>query len=140
MKFLITGIEGFVGPHLEQYLQSQDCEVVGTFLEMNSPPPNYIKMDITDASEVSSVMAQVQPEYIIHLAGFSSVGKSFEHPELCQKINVEGTKNLLDGVIQHHLKPKILIISSGEVYGKPNKTPITEMLQFHQLLLMHLHG
>ena len=126
MKFLVTGIEGFVGPHLERFLQSQDCEVIGTYLEMDSPLPNYIKMDLTDISEVSAVISEVQPEYVIHLAGFSSVGKSFEQPELCNQINVEGTKNLLDAIIQNHLKPKILIVSSGEVYGNPAIIPIAE--------------
>ena len=65
-------------------------------------------------------------DYIFHLAGFSSVHKSFQQPELCYKVNVVGTKNLIENVKNLDLKCKILIISSAEVYGKPKYLPIPE--------------
>ncbi|GAG14942.1 unnamed protein product, partial [marine sediment metagenome] len=58
--------------------------------------------------------------------GFSSVKKSFDYPELCKKINVQGTKNILESTLKTKISPRILIISSADIYGIPKKIPIPE--------------
>jgi GDP-4-dehydro-6-deoxy-D-mannose reductase len=126
MIALITGIGGFVGPYLKQELESKGYTVYG--LELNGQfNDKIIRCDITDFDSVYDAINKVKPDVVFHLAGFSSVAKSFENPELCFKINVDGTKNLLNAIIRIGIKPKILIVSSSEVYGKPKYNPIDEL-------------
>jgi len=129
MKAFITGINGFVGKHLSDFLLSKGFEVIGTDLTDGFDGNNKVKyftLDILDADKLKQVMNEIKPDFIFHLAGFSSVKKSFEQPELCRKINVIGTKNLLDSVVKANINPKILIISSADVYGVPESVPIKE--------------
>ena len=135
MKVLITGIEGFVGPYLADLLLKKGHEVYGSFFteirkDNSYPIPTAnvkkIHLDVTDKSETERVIKEICPEEIYHLAGFSSVKQSWDNPELCWKINVEGTKNLLDAVLAAGISPRILIVSSAEVYGTPRYLPIDE--------------
>ena len=71
------------------------------------------------------------PDFIFHLAGQSSVGKSWKEPGLTKTVHVEGTRNLLKAVVAAKLEPKILIVSSAEVYGVPKTLPITEAHPVH---------
>ncbi|MGV8141871.1 MAG: GDP-mannose 4,6-dehydratase [Candidatus Woesearchaeota archaeon] len=124
MIALITGMNGFVGPYLESELVSKGYIVYG--IDIRSDGKKIFSCDITDFDSVLSVIEKVRPDVIFHLAGFSSVSRSFQEPELCFKINVDGTKNLLDAVTKTGIKPKILVISSSEIYGIPKYIPIDE--------------
>jgi len=129
MKTLITGIEGFVGPYLAKVLLEKKHAVCGTYLNgvtKKIDDVDYFHLDVTDKKEAASVISKIRPDYIFHLAGFSSVSSSWKNPERCFIVNVEGTRNLLDAVLAAKISPKILIVSSAEVYGKPVKLPITE--------------
>lgn len=124
-KALITGINGFVGPYLKKELEHHDYEVFG--IDLKGDDKKVFSCDITDPDSVYNTISKVEPDFIFHLAGFSSVGKSFQQPELCKKINVDGTRNLLDAVVKAGLmRSRILIVSSAEVYGKAEKIPIDE--------------
>ena len=125
---LITGINGFVGPYLKDELNSNGYDVYSIDLNETSNQSGHkiIRCDLTDFDSVYNAISKIKPDVIFHLAGFSSVAKSFENPEICFKINVDGTKNLLDAVIKAGINPKILVISSSEVYGKPKYNPIDE--------------
>jgi len=133
MKVLITGIEGFVGPYIADSLLQDGAEVIGTYLITQrqethplNPKITSEQLDVTDTKAVDALIKKIRPDAIVHLAGFSSVSQSWKHPELCWKINVEGTRNLLEAVVRANINPTILIISSAEVYGKPLRLPITE--------------
>jgi len=129
MKALITGVNGFVGKHLSNFLLSKDFEVWGIDISEDfngSPKVNYKKSNILDKEELNQLMKEISPDYIFHLAGFSSVKKSFENPELCKKINVGGTENILESVLTAKINSKILIITSAEIYGIPKTIPIKE--------------
>jgi GDP-4-dehydro-6-deoxy-D-mannose reductase len=126
MNALVTGIDGFVGPHLARHLKKTGYSVIGTYLSDLEQSESSYHMDVTDPAEVNSVIGEVKPDAIFHLAGFSSVSASFKDPDACMAINAGGTKNLLDGVIAAGIKPKVLVVSSAEVYGNPSKIPVTE--------------
>ena len=131
---LITGISGFVGPYLAKELIQNKYDVFGLDRSgKNNPDSKFeiqdshiLQCNLLDKNNVFKVINEIRPDYIFHLAGFSSVKDSWEKPELCRKINVEGTKNLLEGIISAKLDPKILIVTSAEVYGKPKKLPLKE--------------
>jgi GDP-4-dehydro-6-deoxy-D-mannose reductase len=80
---------------------------------------------------VQNIIAEIKPDLIFHLAAQSSVEKSFKQPELTYKINVEGTNNIFASLINCNIKPRVLIVSSADVYGTPDKLPITEEAELH---------
>jgi GDP-4-dehydro-6-deoxy-D-mannose reductase len=118
---LITGGTGFVGKYLKDCLLKHGHTV--KTMDLNDP---INPVDITDRDMVLAEIRRIRPDRIYHLAGFSSVALSFKKPELCMKINVEGTKNLLKAISSCGLSPRTLIVSSADVYGKPQYSPIDE--------------
>ena len=109
MKVLITGINGFVGHYLKEYFLAKGDEVFG--FDLGGEFSNAIfKCDITNADEVADVIKKTLPDKIFHLAGFSSVKKSFDQPDLTWKINYEGAKNLLDAVLKFTPGAKVLLL------------------------------
>lgn len=127
MKSLITGVSGFVGPYLAKHLLNNKYKVLGIDLIKKKIENVFsYQVDILDREGLFSVMRKVKPNYVFHLAAQSSVKKSFEQSELTKKINVGGTKNLLDSVLNAKVNPAILIVSSAQIYGIPQQIPITE--------------
>ena len=142
MRVLITGITGFVGSHLAEYILENhpDVEIAG-LLRWRSPRSNIaavadkVKLyfgDIQDLPSVQKVLSDYKPDVIFHLAAQSYVDFSFLAPIETLGTNVIGTCNLLEAV--KGLKeadgydPVIHICSSSEVYGqvRENEVPITE--------------
>ena len=136
MKALITGITGFVGSHLAEYLLKQDVEVFGTYrwrspLDNIKDIKNKIKLvncELRDLSSVYSTISQTRPDFIFHLAAQSYVPASFSIPADTLITNIIGTTNLLEAVRMNKIDPVIHICSSSEVYGQVRKeeVPITE--------------
>lgn len=126
MKTLITGIGGFVGPYLKTCLEKEGHEIFGFERNRRENSKNIYYGDILNSEDIQKAITQTTPDFIVHLAGFSSAKKSFNEPELCRRINVEGTKNLIESCLKLKKKTRVLIISSAEIYGKPQKSLITE--------------
>jgi len=126
MKALITGSTGFVGPYLKKELESHGYEVFGLDRSNKNNVSGVFCGDITDTNFVKETIKEIKPDEVYHLAGFSSVKKSFDEPELAMKVNVDGTKNILLAVREFCPKTKVLIISSSDVYGNPKKNPVNE--------------
>ncbi len=120
MKILLTGASSYVGARL--YIDLKDeHEVIGTY-NTNKLFFEFIKMDITNASEVLSVVREHRPEIIVHVAAIPSIKWCEENPELAVKINEEGTKNVVDAA--NDIKAKVIYISStaaidpNNLYGR----------------------
>ena len=124
MKALITGINGFVGPYLKQHLSKNNFEVYGTDIS-DGQNVDY-KADILNKDQIEKLISETAPDFIFHLAAQSSVKLSWSNPELTNKINVKGTKNLLDAIKSHTPDARVLIVSSADIYGIPKKIPLTE--------------
>ena len=128
MKALITGVDGFVGKYLSEYLLEQGYEVYGTTISENykNNKINVKKMNLLDTERINKIINDVKPDKIFHLAGQSAVGLSWEKPVLTVNINVNGTLNLLEAVRNHSKDSKILIIGSSDQYGpiKPEECTI----------------
>lgn len=127
MRILITGIDGFVAPFLARELSTEN-EVFGTYLlePKKENGVDYHFMDILDAKSVSDAINHAKPDVVYHLAGFSSVADSWNNPEMTMKVNAEGTRNILEAVQAAKLSPKIVAVSSADVYGVPRYVPIDE--------------
>jgi GDP-mannose 4,6-dehydratase len=138
MLALITGITGFVGSHLAEYLLAShpEVEVVG-LKRWRSPKDNLRKVlkdirlfdgDLRDLSSLLKLLSTFPPEVIFHLAAQSYVPTSYTAPVDTIETNVAGTFNLLEAVRISRLDPIIHICSSSEVYGQidPKNVPIRE--------------
>ncbi|MBI2580183.1 GDP-mannose 4,6-dehydratase [Candidatus Woesearchaeota archaeon] len=126
-RALITGVSGFVGPYLVKHLVNNGFEVFGVDRSGKKVEGCAVeRCDVTDYDAVAAVVKQAQPSFIFHLAGQSSVARSWKEPGLTRKINVGGTRNLLDAVAAAGISPEVLIVSSAEVYGIAKKFPTAE--------------
>ncbi|MDP6227702.1 MAG: GDP-mannose 4,6-dehydratase [Dehalococcoidia bacterium] len=138
MKSLITGITGFVGSHLADYILEEHPGVeVSGIKRWRSPQDNIRQLrhrvklhdcDLRDLSSLINVLSQVKPDVIFHLAAQSYVTTSYIAPADTVEVNVGGTLNLLEAVRICELDPVIHICSSSEVYGQVTEKdiPITE--------------
>ncbi len=127
MKSLITGAGGFVGPYLVAHLIAQGHTVYGIErAERNVKNCEMFAADILDKKKIPEIIKKIKPDYIFHLAGQSSVEVSWKEPQLTMDINVRGTVNLLNAVAKAKINPKIIIVSSSEIYGRPVKLPLKE--------------
>lgn len=123
LKALITGVNGFVGGYLADYLISQGIEVWGTKLLKTRVNQELCRkviirdMDLMNKDQVFNVINECMPDYIFHLAAQSSVALSWENPQLTMSINVNGTLNLFDAVRNCDIAAKFLLIGSSEEYG-----------------------
>src|SRR3989338_3248787 len=115
MKALITGITGFVGSHLAEFLLSKGDMVFGTF-RWRSPRDNIrhlmgkitlVNCELTDLSSVMNCLDKVRPDVIYHLAAQSYVPVSFDLPASTLQTNIIGTLNVLEAVRKLKLDPVI---------------------------------
>lgn len=121
---LVTGASGFTGRYIVAALQKRGY-VVASLGTGESAADIGIDCDLTDASAVRSAVAQISPRYVIHLAALSFVGHG--DPEAFYRVNVLGTVNLLEALSAEVIPPeKILIASSANIYGSPDRDTIDE--------------
>ena len=144
MKVLITGITGFVGSHIADYLLKNvpDVKIFG-MRRWRSRFENvshlyqldnvtFLEGDLSDRSSISKILYEVRPDVVYHFAAQSFPESSFKTPTYTLNTNVIGTTNLLEELRllreYDQLNPVIISVSSSEVYGnpKPDEVPIKE--------------
>jgi GDP-4-dehydro-6-deoxy-D-mannose reductase len=135
MRALITGIAGFAGSHLTEYLlRHTDCTVAGIVHRQDSRVAHQrdrialYRADVRDAAAVAEIIADVRPDLIFHLAAQSSVPISWQHPWTTFEQNVHGQVNVLQAVAQQQLPAQVLVVGSNEEYGliRPEDLPVDE--------------
>lgn len=146
VNVFITGITGFVGSHLADYILTYcpGVKIVG-LTRWRSPKDNIRHIldsltlehgDLTDTHSIRKSLKVHKPEIIFHLAAQSYVDSSFIYPAATLEANVIGTCNLLETVKELKLAgdydPIVHVCSSSEVYGQveESETPITEKNPF----------
>src|SRR5438105_5184226 len=142
MNFLVTGGAGFIGSHVcERLLHAGHA--VWAFDDLNDfydpklkrrnlQPMQaleknfaFIHGDLLDRSALDGLLSAARFDQIIHLAARAGVRPSLEQPALYQRVNVEGTVNLLESARLRGVK-KVIIASSSSVYGVNSKVPFAE--------------
>jgi len=142
MNFLVTGGAGFIGSHVCERLL-RDGHSVWTFDDLNNfydpqlkranlrdiqslaRPFEFVQGDLTDTTALGELFSSVKFDQVIHLAARAGVRPSLQDPALYQRVNVEGTVNLLEAARKHRIK-KIIIASSSSVYGVNSRVPFSE--------------
>jgi len=142
VNFLVTGGAGFIGSHIcERLLHSGHS--VCAFDDLNgfydpqlkrgnlreiqalAKPFEFVHGDITNPDEVEELFRTNKFDQVIHLAARAGVRPSLDEPALYQRVNVEGTVNLLEAARKSGVK-KLILASSSSVYGVNAKVPFAE--------------
>lgn len=122
MKALIIGAAGFVGGYLIDRLQ--ECggySVTVTKMAheaIQKTDTTVYDLNILEPISVLNLLKNIRPDYIFHLAAQSSVAVSWKNPQLTVDVNIKGTLVLLEAIRQLDYKPRVLLIGSGEEYGR----------------------
>ena len=142
MNILVTGGVGFIGSHVCEHLLDAGHTVCAlddlndfydpaikqnTRRELQAKAQSFafVHADITERDELDEVLASMSFDQIIHLAARAGVRPSLEQPALYQRVNVEGTTNLLEAARKRGIK-KVTIASSSSVYGINSNIPFSE--------------
>jgi GDP-4-dehydro-6-deoxy-D-mannose reductase len=108
VRVLVTGARGFVGRHLVPHLAARGCEVIATDRE---------ELDIADPEAVLAAIEGAAPDAVVHLAALSSVAAAERDPRRSFRVNYAGARHLLDALVRHAPRARLLLVGSGEVYG-----------------------
>ena len=119
MKILVTGSRGFVGTRLIPRLEAAGHVVAG--FDRDS-------VDICDPGAVADFVRRFSPEATAHLAAVAFVPAASKDPNLARRVNVGGTKNLIEALQAHTSDARLLLVGSGEQYPalEPNSPPLSE--------------
>ncbi len=135
-RIFITGSTGFVGSYLIEACRQRypTCAIVGYARQTPLPPipddatTHTIYGDILDAVALRAALADAQPDLVVHLAAQASVASSWRDPAGSLTINALGTVTLFESLLSLHLAPRVILVSSSEIYGSvlPEANPIPE--------------
>lgn len=142
MNFLVTGGAGFIGSHVCERLL-RDWHSVWIYDDLNpfydpklkeanlgeieslGRPFEFVKGDICDRSALDKLFSKVKFDVVIHIAARAGVRPSIQEPALYQRVNVEGTVNVLEAARLNGVR-KVIMASSSSVYGVNSKVPFRE--------------
>lgn len=124
-RALITGLKGFTGNYLAQELTSAGYHVFGTVHGEPALDEGIYSLDLCDRSALMQVVEEVRPDVVAHLAAISFVAHG--DAEAIYRVNILGTRNLLESVDKFPHKPRaVLLASSANIYGNTNTEVISE--------------
>ena len=136
MRALITGVTGFAGSHLAEYLVANtDLEVWGTDIRGNhtniahiGDKLHFVVGDISEPDTASAILRQARPDYVLHLAAQAFVPESWRDPWQTIANNIRAQLNVLQAMAESGTKPRALIVGSADEYGMitPDELPISE--------------
>jgi GDP-4-dehydro-6-deoxy-D-mannose reductase len=140
-SILITGISGFVGGHFTRFIMDKqpDCTIHG--VSRSKPAWDFVQnrssilaaitfhqCDLLDTKKINQIICEIQPDYILHLASFSSVSQSWKEPLTSFLNNTNAFLNIVEAVRVQGFDTKIVSVGSSEEYGivNENDLPLTE--------------
>jgi GDP-4-dehydro-6-deoxy-D-mannose reductase len=114
----VTGAHGFVGTHLLGRLGARAVAV---------------DADVTDADLLRRAIAAARPAAVVHLAAASSVGASWTDAAEPWRINALGTVNLLEAARSNAPDARVVVVSTGDVYGQADEIPTPETAPYRPM-------
>ena len=146
-KALITGITGQDGSYLTELLLGKGYEVYGVIRRSSSfhtgridhlykdpheqPALKLVYGDLTDGSDLSAIMSDIEPDEVYNLGAQSHVRVSFDVPIYTADVDALGTLRLLEALRTIKKSPKFYQASSSEMFGKVAESPQTEKTPFY---------
>ena len=130
MRVLITGASGFVGQHAIREFAAAGHQVYSFSdqpITEGLPIVQHHVADLTNPEKLHSLVQTVQPEACVHLAGIAFVPLGWTQPNLVMRVNACGTINILEAVRCSTPNARVLVITSGHIYGPAhNDAPLKE--------------
>ncbi|MFQ5743522.1 MAG: GDP-mannose 4,6-dehydratase [Acidobacteriota bacterium] len=125
LRSLITGIGGFAGGHLAAALLARGEAVAGytlgnsqhSQLEPILEHLQLVEADVLNGQALSAAMVDFRPDIVYHLAALTHVGEAWKKRRQTLEVNILGTATVLEAASKLNPKPKVLLASSGQVYG-----------------------
>lgn len=141
LSVFITGIAGFAGSYLAEELLAAGYRVSGAIYG-DEPLDNILSfmhkldlhpLDILDSGQCAISLKRLRPNFVFHLAAFSSVGQSFKNDRLTYRINFDGTLNMLEAAVGVKQLRRFIYVSSSDIYGtfSPRGKTLTETQPFN---------
>jgi dTDP-4-dehydrorhamnose reductase len=115
LKLLITGASGLYGSKLAQLALAQGIEVYSSDIQSLSVFGKFVKLDISGKTQVDESFKAIKPDVVVHAATLTDVDKCETNKELAWKINVEGTKNIVEAA--HDASSFLIYISTDYVFS-----------------------
>ena len=112
MRILVTGVKGQLGYDVVNEANKRGIETVGVDIE---------EMDITDAASVKKVITESNVDAVVHCAAYTAVDAAEDNAVVCNKVNVDGTKNIAD--VCKELDIKMMYISTDYVFKGEGEEP-----------------
>ncbi len=132
MKVLVLGGAGYIGSHTVYELIDEGIEVIIVdnletgYMEAVHPKARFYKGDLRDKAFLDQMLdKELNIDAVIHFAANSLVGESMTNPLKYYDNNVNGTKILLESLVEHEID-KIVFSSTAATYGEPESIPIIE--------------
>ena len=115
MKLLITGASGLYGSKLASRAIEKDFEVYSSDVQELSVYGTFVKLDVSNKELVNEVFKRVKPDVVVHAASLTDVDKCELNQDLAWKINVEGTKNIVEAA--KNIDSSLIYISTDYVFN-----------------------
>lgn len=123
-RVLVTGIKGFTGRYMAAELERHGYEVLGVGTAPDDDP-GYHQVDLNDREALRALLAELQPQVVIHLAALAFVAHG--NAEDFYRVNLVGTRNLLEAIADGGRRPDcVLLASSANVYGNTSEGLLDE--------------
>jgi GDPmannose 4,6-dehydratase len=135
-RVLVTGVSGQDGIYLARRLRDEECAVVGVVSPGTGSAPRVaayldgveiVPLDMRDAPALRALVARVEPDAVYNLAAQSSVGRSWQEPELTVAVNQSAVEVLVEAVLALRARTgrdtRFLQASSAEVGGEATDSP-----------------
>jgi GDP-4-dehydro-6-deoxy-D-mannose reductase len=142
LKALITGISGFVGSHLSEYLLAHtDWQIAGTVygpyrnIQAFCDRLELYPAELSRLPVVEFVLDQSRPDVVFHLAAMAMTGRSWRDPAATLQINVGMQANILQAIVNLGLDCRVIVVGSAEEYGAAlaRDRPVDEETPFRPL-------
>jgi GDP-4-dehydro-6-deoxy-D-mannose reductase len=145
VKYLITGVSGFVAQHFLEYLDSldkTDIDVLGISRQISDTiikqqfknlKLRFEALNLLEYHLLERLMVSFSPDYIVHLASFSSVSMSWNEPVASFMNNTNIFLNICEVIRKNNIRCRLLSVGSSEEYGNvpANCIPINETIQLN---------